>query len=148
MNPVSRLVLLLVCTTSLLACTPVPMAKSSEQREYIEAIDACPLIFKVPADQTDITVERAIDWLVEYQGLPTTPGDKKAFKTLLTTSGNGILARRGYLVLLTRAGASTEVKVGHEPPGPFDSAEGMARNTHILSHFIRTGEIMKEMVAR
>ena len=139
------------------ACSSPPKAKTPEQQKYLSRAEANPLQFSVPLSELDAAIDRAVDWLAEYHQFQFTKADRKVFKEQIRATEAGLLmsplryrvgdlGSHGYSVSFVVSGGSVNVAVMHKHEGGFGLGDAVARNAHLLALYIKTGELMPEMI--
>jgi hypothetical protein len=147
-----------VCVVALASgCSSPPVAETPEQVSYMSRVESAPLQLTVSTADLDAAIDRTVDWLVEYHHLGVTEADRSAFKELTRANDAGVISSpmtyrvqdvgsHGYTVTFAILGDSVKVEVLHAHEGGFALGKAVARNAHILAHYIKTGELMPELV--
>jgi hypothetical protein len=139
------------------ACSSVPEARTPEQKRYLAEAGSSPLKFSVELSDLDAAVDRALGWLATYHSLKRTEADQRVFMELLRSFNRGVIASpmtyrvanlgsHGYAVDFVVKGGSVVVAVSHEHEVGFGLGEVVAHRAHLLAYYIKTGQLMPELL--
>lgn len=140
------------------ACTSAPGAETPQQQAYLEKVMASPLGFTVGLDDLDPAIDRAIDWLSQYHDLELTAADRGGFKEATRTTDAGMLVTpmsynvgdlgsHAFAVNFAVRGSLVDVVVMAQHEGGLGGlGSAVERRAHILAYYIKTGELMPELI--
>ena len=118
-----------------------------EETAYMEKAAACPLSFPISKDKAEEAWSRVHTFIAQFSSMKIQTATDYTITTYTPTQRGTIEIYYGYSATRTLMGDEVKISVQCFSNNPYAQGQ-MSHNAHLFAYYVKTGEVMPQLVNR